>query len=680
MTFAASLRRCAAIAVLLCAAAWPAAQAEPPSATDRALIIDALRAAEQRDYASVADKAGRAESPIARTLIRWRYLIEEDSGASFADLAGFLQVHPNWPSDSSIQRNAERAMPSDLPASDVLAFFAERKPLTGEGRLFYGMALLAQGNRAEGETWIRKGYITGAFSPEREATLRAQLAAYLPPDADAQRLTSLIWAERYSDATRMMRYVDAPHRALGEARLKLRANTKGADRFVRAVPDSLSGDSGLNFDLGRWYRRNDAPEAGARYMARAQRDADMPMPLDKWWDERAQHVRLAIRDRRFRDAYQLAATSGLTEGADFAEAEFLAGWVQLRFLKDPATAEAHFARIPQGATAPISLARGWYWTGRAREAQGNRDGAREAYAEGAKFPEAYYGQIAAARIDAAPQAVLDMTTSVQRGTIPDVVRKDELVQALEMLISAGDERMMTRFATALGDKLQQREDYEAAAALLMVLGEPSLSVKVAKRAMQKQLKTFRAAYPMIQLPAYQGTDPEPSAALVHAFIRQETEFDPNSRSGADARGLMQMIPATARATARKHGIPWVESRLLSDPEYNATLGMAHLGDLLGDYGGSIVLTAVAYNAGPGRVSQWTNSAGDPRSPTVDVLDWIELIPFSETRNYVMRILDATNVYRAMLAGGTGPIQIEQDLVRGSGRSSYSPPGSILAAN
>ena len=672
------LRRLLAAIAVSAALLAPASAATTISANDQAILAAAIKAGEQKNWADLFALAQRAQDPTVAAVVRWRYLIDRASGASFADISSFMESHPNWPNADTTQRNAERAMPVDMPAAQVIAFFNGREPVSGEGMLNYGAALLATGNTGEGPIWIRRGYVAGTFTAGREAAIRQQYGQYLPADADKLRLSALLWEDDFAGAQRMLDYVDAGTRAVGTARLKLRSNTKGAQKFIDAVPAALRDDFGLMYDIGRWYRRSEQYTVGARYMAKAIRDPAIPIPLDTWWDEKSSHIRMAIKERRWNDAYAVSASAGLLEGADFAEAEFLAGWMQLRFIGDTSRAFAHFDRIAPSVSTPISLSRGHYWTARARAAAGDAEGAAVEYTSAAKGPETFYGQLAAAALSASPSITIDMSTSVSSGAI-STLERDELVQAIAMLSAIGDTTLLPRFVGALGDRLQDRADFETAAALLMQLGRPAMSVRVAKKAMQKDLHIFHFAYPTLRLPPYRGKGESPDPAFVLALLRQESEFDPNARSGADARGIMQMLPATAKMTANRHGIAYEAGRLLGDWEYNATLGMAHVRDLLDQFNGSYVLVAVAYNAGPGRANQWIKEFGDPRSPGVDVVDWIERIPFSETRNYVMRLMENTGVYRAMLAGGSAPLLIETDLLRGSGRADYEP-GTKLSAD
>ena len=672
------LRRLLAAFAVSAALIVPAKAATNISANDKAILTAAIKAGEQKKWADLFALARRAENATVAAIVRWRYLIDRESGASFADITGFLDAHPKWPNAETMQRNAERAMAPNMPPAQVLAFYKGRQPVSGEGMLMLGAAMVATGDTNEGPIWIRRGYVAGSFSAARETQIREQFGRYLPADADKLRLSALLWQDDFAGAQRMLAHVDAGTRALGTARLKLRSNTKGAQQFIDAVPAALRNDFGLLFDMGRWHRRSEQYTAGSRLIARAFRDPAIPMPLDKWWSEKSAHVRMAIKERRWNDAYAVAASGGLTEGADFAESEFLAGWMQLRFLGDNGRALAHFDRIAANVGTPISLARGHYWTARAREAAGDNAGAVVEYKSAARHPETYYGQLAMAALSDNATITIDMSSSVSDRRL-STLERDELVQAIAMLTAVGDTSLLPRFVGALGERLEAREDFETAAALLMQLNRPAMSVRVAKRAMQKDLDVFRYAYPMVKLPPYRGKGAPPDPAFVHALMRQESEFDPNARSSADARGIMQMLPGTAKMTANRHGIPYDQNRLLGDWQYNATLGMAHMRDLLEQFGGSYVLVAVAYNAGPGRARQWIKEFGDPRDPNVDVVDWVERIPFSETRNYVMRLIENTNVYRAMLAGGSAPLQTEADLLSGSGRTDYQP-GRRLSAD
>ncbi len=663
-----SHRLFAALAATTAAIVLPHA-ASAVSATDQNTLSAAIAAGERKEWASVMALSQTASDPTVAAIIRWRYLVERESGASYADLADFMSRFPNFPNARAIQRNAELAMPENTPAADVLAFFKGRDPVSGEGMLNLGVAMLAQGETVEGPIWIRRGYVSGTFTATREAEVRAQYGQYLPADANRLRLATLIWNGEDDAAARMLDVVDPDYRAVGVARLKLRAGGKGAQAAIDAVPAAEKNDFGLLFDMGRWYRKSEQYAAGARLMARAIRDPAIDIPLDKWWDEKSSHVRQAIKDGRWADAYAVSASSGLTDGADFQEAEFSAGWMQLRFLRNAKAAYTHFSRIAPGVTTPISLARGYYWTGRAAEALGDADTARAQYQEAAKHPEAFYGQLAAAALSSSATIRVDTGASDDGGS----VRGGELVKAIEVLAAVDTEnKLLPRFVGALGDGLSTRSDYESACALLLRLGKPAMSVRVAKKAMQKNIEIFHYAYPVLKLPPYAGLGTAPDPAFVLALMRQESEFDPNARSGADARGIMQMLPSTAKLTANKHGLPYDASRLLGDWQYNATLGMAHLHDLLEQFGGSYVLVAVAYNAGPGRAKQWIEQYGDPRAPGVDVIDWIERIPFSETRNYVMRLVENANVYRAMLNGGEAPLLVEADVLRGSGQTDYRP--------
>jgi soluble lytic murein transglycosylase len=354
--------------------------------------------------------------------------------------------------------------------------------------------------------------------------------------------------------------------------------------------------------------------------------------------------------------------TGLSTGENFAEAEFMAGWIALRYLKDPAAALSHFQKLGAGVSRPISAARAHYWSGRAYEAENDLGGAWREYRAAAQNPETYYGQLALARIDATPTLHLNDATVDATG-VRAAYENDDLVRGLRVLADLGVENLMRSFAAHYVELHPDPRYAKSLASDLVQMGFREIAVRVAKAASYNNVLMLAYSHPVIPLPVYRGPGIAPEPALVLGLIRQETEFDANSVSSAGAMGIMQMMPASARRAASQAGMPYRPNALLSDTDYNIQLGMTELAGNLADWGGSIVLSAAAYNAGPTNVKKWLDLYGDPRSPTTDPIDWIEQIPFSETRNYVQRVLENTEVYRNRLAGRDQPLQIMTDLYR-----------------
>lgn len=380
----------------------------------------------------------------------------------------------------------------------------------------------------------------------------------------------------------------------------------------------------------------------------------------QWWVERNVLARRALRNGAVASAYRIAATHGFTEGAPLADAEFLAGWIALRFLKDPARAAGHFARLEAAVGMPISLARAAYWRGRATEAGGDAAAAKAQYQRAARHLTTYYGQLAAERIglSTAPDWVV-MPAVVPTAAEAQAFNTSEPAVAAELLAAIGEGRMARQFVARLVTDAKTPAGHALAAGLAQRLGQPQLAVVAGKRAGYAGTHLPAYAFPLQLVPA----EGEPEAALINAIIRQESMFDATAVSQAGARGLMQLMPATARQVARQLSESHTDQRLIADPGYNVALGSRYLADQIRGFNGSYILAVAAYNAGPGRSRQWVQDYGDPRDGGIDAVDWVESIPFNETRNYVQRVIENLQVYRWRLAGAGAPVAISADLRR-----------------
>jgi soluble lytic murein transglycosylase len=469
---------------------------------------------------------------------------------------------------------------------------------------------------------------------------------------------------------------------IGETRLTLRASPAAGQRMAASLPADLASDPDLLFDRARTARRADDMTQAESLLLRALSNGAGRNHPAKLWAETNITIREALKDGSYRTAYQLAANAGLTSGDEFAEAQFLAGWIALRFLKEPKTALPHFQKLEAGVTRPISLARAHYWQGRAREAAGNPADAWQQYKLATKAPVTFYGQLALARIDATP--VLHITeTPIESTAVKAGIESDDLTHAMRVLGDLGLVGFLRVFALKWQDLHPDARHVAVLAQFLVDMGYREVALRVAKQASYGGILYLQYTHPVISIPAYRGPGNGPEAATVLGLIRQETEFDPSSVSGAGARGIMQIMPATARHTASVAGIAYRPNDLLADPAYNMQLGMAEFGGNLNDWNGSLIIAAAAYTAGPNNAKKWLASNGDPRSPATDPLDWIEMIPFSETRNYVMRVLENMQIYRNRLAGRDQRLRIMDDLYRPNVPAvkvlDYSPPSSATVA-
>ncbi len=637
---------------------------------DYALVQAALSDAQSGDWVSANRNATRITDTTARTIIKWLELQDKESGSSHTEITNFLATHKDWPRRERMERRAEEALLDEQPRdADVLVWFELNQPITGEGKIRFGEALIEAGETGRGNTMIRTGWIEHDFSRKREAEIIREYRKVLRKEDHIARLDRLLWDKDATDARQMAALVGAEYAALAEARIRLIKRSAGVDSAVDAVPAFLANNPGLLLERARWRRRNGSPEAAVPLIMRAPASAEEMVRPDEFWSERHLHARRLIKERDYRTAYDLVRHHGMSGGVDFAEGEWLAGWLALRFLNDPTSAYFHFRTLYNNVATPISKARGAYWAGRAAQADGRQEDAGYYYQLAAEFETTFYGQLARQSLLGGNNTVSVIALATKA---PQNFETSSAVAAMKMLNALGEERLVTAFFYHLSRYFGDAGDLEAMAAWLLKVGRPNLSVRTAKVASRKGIELPDYAYPTAPLPDVPSAGSPVERALVFGISRQESEFNPQAISHAGARGLMQLMPATAKRTADAYGLPFDNSRLLTDPAYNAQIGTTHLGDLLDDFGGSYVLTIAAYNAGGGRVSEWIDTYGDPRTPGIDPIDWVEQIPFSETRNYVQRVLENTQVYRARLAGKAVPVMLIEDLNRAGNTSPVAP--------
>jgi soluble lytic murein transglycosylase len=631
----------------------PLLSAEQRPALNRAFdFLDAGKPDEGRRL--VNDSKDR----FAAKVFRWAELQQPRSGASFEDIAAFIDANPDWPSLDALSRRAEEALVERTDDSVVLAWFALRGPVTADGSMRYIEALLRSGNRAKAHELIRTAWVSNSFGAAQETTFLKRYRQHLEPNDHIRRLDRMIWEGRKDDARRQMARVNDDWKALADARLKLQAVSGGVDGALRKVPAHLTSHPGLLFERLRW-RRKKGQEEGAREILR-DAPADLGRP-DLWWNERAYMVRRSVSAGRMSEAYTLAKNHGLSGGAGLTEAEFLAGWVSLRFLDKPEPALGHFRRLHEAARFPVTQARAAYWAGRAAAAIGDVRESQTWYERAATHVTTYYGQLAATVLEtgrSAPTLSTPTPTAEER----QAFERSELVRAARLLHEIDQPQRVKAFVTRLVLNAKTPGQHTLVSELATRINRPDLAVSAAKRSAQVAgVSIPDHGWPTINL---QGGNP-PERALILATIRQESAFETDAVSRAGARGLMQLIPPTARAVAKQLGLPSdnIEKRLLDDPSLNLRLGRAYLASLIDDYDGSYLLAIAAYNAGPGRVQRWLKENGDPRKPQVDVIDWIELVPIDETRNYIQRVFENLQVYRYRLNGTPVEERIDRDLRR-----------------
>ncbi|MBP2298549.1 lytic transglycosylase domain-containing protein [Azospirillum picis] len=639
-----------AVLPLSLATALPAAALSPQ---DVAIYRDAFRLAGDERVAEALARAAQAQDPLPAKVVRWMALATP-GGGTFDEIAAFIRDNPDWPNMAALRRQAEMAMP-DLPPAQVVEWFRQAPPLTNDGFVRYADALVATGSVDRATSLIRKQWTEGSFTADEEATFLSHYTPYLRQQDHKARIDRLLWAKQEGPVRRMLPFFDEAYDTLIEARIALDNDSTGAEAALSRVPPGLRDDPGLMFDQARSLRRRGDDAGALEIIARAGSDMGRPQ---SWWSERHLLARRAMERGDYNLAYRLVSANGMSEGSSFADAEFLSGFLALRFLDKPSEAFAHFHRLYRSVSAPISKARGAYWCGRAAEALGQTGPAGEWYAKAATYPTTFYGQLAFRHVSGGT-VTLPAPPSVSPSESAAFDRR-EVVRVARLLSEIGGnaDEQATSFLRRISLDAKTAADYVLAARLATQLDRRDLAVAAAKDAAQNEIFLVEAGYPL--------TDFRPAApelALIHGIIRQESTFNPRIVSSAGARGLMQLMPTTAQLVAGKLGMKHTNARLTADPGYNVTLGSAYLAELIDRFNGSWVLAVAGYNAGPNRVRQWLQTYGDPRTEAIDVVDWIELIPISETRNYVQRVLEAVQVYRARLNGDRAEPNLDRDLRR-----------------
>jgi len=638
----ARLGRLAGLTLLL-AALIGSAPADALNPKDRHVVGDAFRAANAGDWQRAFGLVEPVRDPLPQKTLRWLRMMDEQGPAGFTDYARFLLANPHWPLPEEMLFLAERRIVDPADHALIRRLFERWPPLTTRGHIRYAQALFEVGRDAQATGLIRKAWIEGDFSSTEGRKFHQRYGHLLSEDDHVARLDNLLWDYRRRSAARMLERVPAGHRRLAEARLRLQRRQHGVDAAIAAVPGALRNDPGLLFDRLRWRRQKRRHESAMEILL------DPPAELGRpsmWWFEREFQIRRALRDRDFALAYRLAGRHGQTEGADFAEAEWLAGWLALRFMDQPREALRRFERLFAGVTSPISRARAAYWAGRAASALANSELAQAWYEEAAALPITFYGQHAAAELG---RELPELDVPPARRGERAAFEGKEVVRVARMLIEVGAHDQLHPFLIRLADDAGTPREVGLVGELAAQSRRPDLVALAGKYAGYHGVINPEVAFPIPAIDAFTEPRPgEPDPALVLAVARQESVFDTRGVSRAGARGLLQLMPNTARLMARELGVAYNRGLLTGDPDYNVRLGRHYLGRLLDRYDAA-ALALAAYNAGPSRVGRWLDLHGDPRGDRHALIDWLELIPFDETRNYVQRVLENHGVYRARLA-------------------------------
>lgn len=639
--------------LLLCAAPAHARQAlkTRPAATGYSAAFAAMDAGQTGPVQTALAQGG---DPVLNKVLKSYLMARPGNAYSFDELAGFVTENPDWPGNKGILMIAEQKIPQSAANEQIVNWFNAYPPLTPSGFYRHMDALEAIGHSRIAETLIRNRWIEKDFGADDLLAFRSRYAPLLRREDHLARIDRLLWKNDITGARAMYAYVDDDIQELAEARIALANQSSKGPALAQRVSSSLRRDPGLLYEQLRWERKNDKNEEAIEILLNAPDQLGHP---DAWWAERHIVIRRLMEQKDYSLAYRIAARHGLSSGFEFIQAEFLAGWLALRALSRADYAEEHFKRMLEDASTPMSRARSYYWLGRAHELKGSRHDAEQAYQSAAALNTTFYGQLAITRLYAQPTI-----RAATEPPVPAQIKKQffarDAVRAIEKLYALGQVDRAKTFFKAVSDAAAQRVEFALLLEQAYMLRRPDWAINAAKAAAQKNFLVTGAAFPVLDMPL-----PEPpEKALTLALIRQESLFKSDAGSPAGARGLMQLMPGTAKDVARKLGVAYSPERL-NDPHYNVRLGTTFIQQQIDSFDGSYVLALAGYNAGPRRVRDWVDMFGDPRTNQIDPVDWIELIPIYETRNYVQRIIENLQFYRARLSGGEVPLTILQDLKR-----------------
>lgn len=626
------------------------------SAADKETAQSAFYFVERDNWREALLHARRAKQPLVGEYMTWRVLRNSDI-FNFSDYFQFMMAHPDWPDRNRLLIRAEDKLYlegiNSMPRAELVRWFRQFPPVSGKGKLLYAQ-LLPPGE--ETTKVIRAAWIEGDYDPSQEQDILQRYGQSLRQQDHVARIDRLVWEGKTTAASRLFFAVPKGYQSLFEARIRLALNKPGAEGVIAQIPSSLRNDPGLLYERMKWRDRK-GMEPGVRELL-YEAPANIPFP-DKWWSVRHKLVRKALDSGQTKTALDLLAKHGQTEGSELADALWLQGWIHLTKLKQPGKALPFFLQLEKSVAFPVSKSRAAYWAGRSYEAMGQPQEAQQKYATGATYPTTFYGQLCHGKLKNAPPFSIPsfLSPSAQE---KQQFEADSRVGVVHMLANAGREQDALVFINHMANEPVSHARAMMVAELGNSIGRPDFSLIAAKESLKQNIILPQQSYPFFRI----SFTPRGEEALIWAITRQESLFNPNAESSAGAKGLMQLLPSTAKEVARKNDISFAPAQL-NHPNTNLQLGDAYINQMIRQFDGSYVMAIAAYNAGPGRVRQWEGQYGHPGKTLEQAIDWIETIPFNETRNYVQRVLENLQVYRVLTPKGANnaPPKLEKDLTR-----------------
>ena len=604
---------------------------------------------EKRKWLEAEKTAKKAKDKTIYKFIRWKHLLTTGNNITFSGYKNFIETNPKYPRINRLKYLAEHKIILDknLSTNKVISWFNKNPPLSGYGKIILGQALINKGDKVNGIKLIKEGWINADLSRNNLKFFRKKFKKILNNEDYIKRADHLSWENKYWDLKRMLRYLPKDHQLLYTARQLLMSRSYGVDTAISKVPNKFKNDPGLNYDRLKWRRKRGRVDSSLEILLKIKNTKNYMVRPDKWWVERSIIARSLIYKKKYETAYKIVNNHALTEGPEYAEAEWMSGWIALSFLKDPILAENHFKNFYDNVGYPISLSRGGYWLGKTYEKIGKKELAKKWYLASSKYLNTYYGQLSHLKINPDKEIELD--------TLMDVDKKftqrfydNELVRIVHLLDEINKDKYTKHILKHLANENINLGSEILAAKLATEISRFDFAIQISKLASYEKRFHNKYNYPIISTPKFVNKRKIPESAFILAIIRQESEFDTSAHSSAGAKGLMQLMTYTARIVAKQAKLPYSKSKLTKDPNYNIKLGSHYIAGLILEYDGSYPFAIAAYNAGPKRVRYWKKINKNPQKGQIDYVDWIELIKFKETRNYVQRVLENYNVYRYIL--------------------------------
>ena len=582
--------------------------------------------------------------------VQWIYLMKSSNNATFSTYETFIRNNNEFPRMGRLRYLAEQKIYlKNSSPKNIIKWFDDFPPVSGTGNLKLGEAFFDLKDINNSKQLIKEGWITADLNKSSLRYYRKKFKSILNSEDHIKRADYLAWEKKYWDLKRMLVYLPNDFKALYNARQILMSNSYGVDSAISKVPDRFKKDIGLEYDRLNWRNRRGRLESSLQILYdNSNKSEEELVRADLWWKQRESIVRGLIYKKRYKTAYKVASEHSLSSGAEFAEAEWLAGWIAHSFLKSQEYAINHFLNFYDNVSYPISLARGAYWLGKSYKATGNDNKAEEYFKQGSKFLTTYYGQLSFKELNYGGEFTLKEESNYSKDYEKEFL-KNKLVRIVRILKEL-DHTKYTKDVVKHLASLNIEEGSEVLAAKLATEVERyDFAIQISKKASYEKRFYLKYNYPIISTPREINSKAMPPSEMIHAIIRQESEFDSKANSYAGARGMMQLMKYTAKVVAKQAKLPYSISGLTNDPIYNIKLGSYYFNSLLSDYGGVYPFAIAAYNAGPNRVKTWRRVNGDPTKNQLSYIDWIELIRFKETRNYVQRVLENMNVYKYMIS-------------------------------